>query len=68
MKDLFRKLYKKWLGFGDFLHEVTLALTFLSFIPVAVFTLYYLFWDFDLCRVICGAVVFRVLVKSNIEL
>jgi len=68
MKDLFRKLYKKWLGFGDFLHEVTLAITFLFFTPVVVFTLYYLFVEFDPLRIICGAVVFRVLVKSNIEL
>lgn len=68
MKNLLNTLYRKWRNMGDLLHEVTLAITFLSFIPVAVFTLYYLLWDFDLCRVIAGAVVFRVMVKNNIEL
>lgn len=68
MRNLLNRLYRKWLGVGKVLNEVTLAITFLSFIPTAVFTLYYLFWDFDFCRVIAGALVLRVMVKSNVDI
>lgn len=68
MRNVFRKLYRMWRGMGDTLHEVTLAVTFLSLLPVAVYVFYYLFWDFDITRVLAGAVVFRVMVKSNIEM
>lgn len=68
MRNLLHRIYKRWLSVGEALHEVTLAVTFLSFIPVALFTLYYLLWDFSLPRVLAGAIVFRVMVKSNIDL
>lgn len=66
--NVLRRIYKLWMGVGDALHEITLAVTFLSFIPVALFTMYYLLLDFNLPRVIAGAIVFRVMVKCNIDL
>lgn len=65
---LFRVLKALWAKLGSVLREVIIALTFLSMFPVFVFTMYYLFWDFDLLRVLAGVVVFRVMMKCNAEL